>query len=181
MGPAVVLGLWLAAAAGLDATAHSTPVGTDYDAVVVAGAGVRPGGVPSGTLIRRTERGADLVLAGVAPVLALTGGVGDWGPAESVVARTIAEARGVPTGRIVLETQSTNTEGNARIIREVLGDVRVLVVTDRFHTYRCGRVFGRYFVDVDVVGVSGPPAPRVWGAVREVAAVAWYAWTGRLG
>ncbi|MEM6927309.1 MAG: YdcF family protein [Myxococcota bacterium] len=181
MGPAIVVALWLAAAAGLDASARTTPAGADYDAVVVAGAGVRRGGVPSGTLIRRTERGADLVLAEVAPVLALTGGIGDWGPAESVVAKAVAEARGVPADRIVLETRSTNTESNARIIREVLGNVRVLVVTDRFHAYRCGRVFGRHFDDVDVVGVRGPPAPRVWGAVREVAAVMWYAWTGRLG
>ena len=148
--------------------------------MIVAGAGVRPGGVPSGTLIRRTKRGSELVRDGVAPILALTGGVGDWGPAESVVARELARAFGVPDARIRLETTSVSTESNARAIREELGDVRVLVVTDRHHAFRCERVFSRHFTDVDTVGVRGPPVPRAWGAIREVAAVAWYAVRGRL-
>jgi len=147
---------------------------------VVAGAGVRPGGVPSGPLVRRTRRGAELVLGDAAPTLALTGGVGDWGPAESLVAARLAREIGVPDDRIVVETTSTSTEGNARAIREVLGDARILVVTDRFHALRCERVFGRYFEEVDVVGVRSGPGPRVWGAIREVAAVAWYGARGRL-
>jgi len=170
---------WIACAIALDQHGGAGVQGR-YDAVVVAGAGGRPGGVPSGTLIRRTRLGADLVLDGVAPVLALTGGVGDWGPAESQVAAELAEAYGVPASQIVLETTSASTEGNARAIREVLGDARVLVVTDAYHAYRCRRVFGRYFAEADAAGVHGPLAPRMWGSVREVATVAWYAIIGRL-
>lgn len=121
------------------------------------------------------------MLADVAPRLALTGGVGDWGPAEAIVAAELARNFGVSPDRIVMETRSRNTEGNAFAIREVLGEARVLVVTDHYHAFRCRRVFARYFADVDVVGVRGALVPRVWGALREVAAVGWYGWTGRLG
>lgn len=120
------------------------------------------------------------MLDGLAPTLALTGGVGDWGPAEALVAANLARDAGVPDTAIVMETTSRNTEQNALHIQRILGDARVLVVTDRYHAFRCGRVFGRYFDDVETVGVVGTPWPRAWGAVREVAAVAWYGLTGRL-
>ncbi len=172
---------WIGAAVVLDRSATAEPRSRDYDAIVVAGAGVRPDGTPSGTLVRRTRRGSELVLDGVAPTLALTGGVGDWGRAESLVAAELAVDFGVGAESIVLEALSTSTEGNAREMGKVLGRAKVLVVTDRFHAFRCRRVFGRYFDEVDVVGVTGPPLPRAYGALREVLAVAWYAVNGRLG
>lgn len=112
--------------------------------------------------------------------LALTGGVGDWPPAEAIVARELALGWGVPPASIVLEDRSTSTEENAREIRAILGDARILVVTDRFHVVRCERVFGRYFREVDAVGVSPPLPTRTYGALREVLAVAYYGALGRL-
>lgn len=176
----LVFGLWVWAAVTLDRIGGAAPPPGPYDAVVVAGAGVRPGGVPSSTLFRRTRHGARLVLEGQAPILALTGGIGDWGPAESEVAATLAQGFGVPLERIQMETVSQNTEGNARAIRSVLGDARVLVVTDRYHAWRCRRVYARYFSEVETTGVRGSMVPRTLGAMREVLAVAWYAVTGRL-
>ncbi len=179
-GVALAVAVWLATAVGLDLIGGRPPPPGPWDAVVVAGAGVMPGGVPSDALWARTRRGVDLWHAGAAPVLALTGGVGDWGPAEAVVAEQLALGWGVPASAIVSETRSTSTETNAAELAPVLVGARVLVVTDRYHVMRCERVFRRHFPVAEAVGVRSPPWIRARGALREVAAVALYAVTGRL-
>lgn len=174
-----VLG-WVGLAGLLDLAGGGGPPPGPWDAVVVAGAGVMPGGVPGDALLARTREAVALYRAGLAPTLALTGGVGDWGPAEAVVAEQLALGWGVPPGAIVKETRSTSTEENARELAATLGPARVLVVTDRYHVLRCERVFARHFPAVEGVGVVSPPLIRARGALREVLAVGWYGLTGRL-
>ena len=151
---------WGGAAAGLDLYGGRAVPAGGWDAIVVAGAGVMPGGVPSDALVARTRRAVDLFDEGRAPIL--------------------AEAWGVPAPAIVTEDVSTSTEENARELAAVLGPARILVVTDRYHVLRCERVFARYFPEVGGVGVTSPPRVRARGALREVLAVGLYAVTGRL-
>lgn len=174
------LAAWAGAAAWLDHVGGAPPPPGPYDYVVVAGAGVLPGGAPSATLSARTRRAVELWNAGVAPRIAFTGGVGDWGPAESAVAADLAERLGVPRDAMVAEASSTSTEENARDLRGVVGSARVLVVTDRYHVVRCRRVFARWFPEVEAVGVETSPVVRARGALREVLAVGWYGLRGRL-
>lgn len=176
---AVAVG-WVGAAAWLDHRGAAEPPPGPFDYVVVAGAGVLPDGRPSATLAARTRRAAELWRAGAAPKVAFTGGVGDWGAAESAVAADLAAGLGVPREVMVLEARSTSTEENASELHALIGDARVLVVTDRYHVVRCTRVFGRWFPGPAGVGVVTSPGVRVRGALREVLALGWYAATGRL-
>lgn len=178
--PAAAIALQLGLAGALDRYGARPPPPGPYAAIVVAGAGVMPQGVPSDALVARTRLAVELYSAGLAPRIALTGGVGDWGPAESIVARRLATSWGVPPSDIVIEVHSRNTEENAAQIASVLGDVPVLVVTDRYHALRCRRVFGRYFAQVEVAGATSPFPVRIRGALREVWAVAWYTTRGRM-
>lgn len=173
-------GGWGLAAAALDVAGGAPPPEGDYAAIVVAGAGVLPGGVAGTPLRNRSLRAAELYTQGMAPVVLFTGGVGDWPPSEASVGAAIALQAGVPEGAVALEELSATTEQNALQARATLGDVPVLVVTDRFHAVRCRRVFARHFSSVEVVGVSGPARVRVRFALREVVAVLWYAATGRM-
>ena len=177
---AVLAVSWVGLAGLVDLTGGRQPAPDAYEFVVVAGAGVRPGGMPSGTLVQRTQRAAALFHEGRATRLAVTGGVGDWPPAEADVAWQVARTAGVPGASIIIERTSTSTEENARFLRQMIGDARILVVTDRFHVFRCERVFGRYFSHVDAVGVVPPASTRAYGSLREVLAIAWYAVRGRL-
>ena len=172
--------VWGSAAAALDAYGGRDPDRDDYAAIVVAGAGVLPGGIPSDALVARTEGAVALWRDGYAPRIAFTGGVGDWGPAESEVAAAMAADAGVPAHAIVREAESTSTEENAIEAAKVLGDVPILVVTDRYHVLRCERVFGRHFSRVRVVGVTSPLYVRARGSLREVLATAWYVGRGRM-
>jgi len=152
-----------------------------WDAIVVLGCRVYPGGRPGLALTARVQRAVELYREGRAETIVLTGGVGDGGVAEAEVAATLAESLGVPRAAMVLETQSTSTEQNARFAAEAFGGRKVLVVTDAYHVLRSERVFARYFDEVRGVGTINPNVwPRVRGALREVAAVVSYAARGRL-
>lgn len=183
LGGLVIAGVvaWGAMALGLDRYGLGDADLDGVQVVVVAGAGVMPGGVPGDALLARTNHAVALHKEGVGERLAFTGGIGDWGPAEAVVSRRLALEAGVDDGVIVVEDRSTSTEENAAYLAEELGaDVPIVVVTDGYHVFRVERVFGHHFDDVRGVGVRSPWWIRTRGALREVAAIGWYAVTGRL-
>jgi len=178
---AVIVTAHLSAAITLDVVGGRSVARSDYDAIIVAGAGVLASGEPSRPLAARVDLAARLYRERRAPLIIMTGGIGAHPPAEASVAARRARELGVPDSAIVLESRSTSTEENAAFARAILGhDARVLVVTDRFHVFRARRVFARHFEDVDAVGCVSAPWPRIRGALREVIAVASYAATGRL-
>lgn len=181
IGAGLGVGLaWSAAALGLDVYGHTPAPTTPVDAILVAGCRVDPGGVPSDCLAARTDRAIALYAAGVAPVMVFTGGVGEHPPSEGEVAAARARAAGVPLHAIRVEDRSTSTEENARFAADLGSYASVVVVSDAWHTHRVHRVFDRYFPTVSTVGVDSPLHYRVYGAHREVLAVAWYAVRGRL-
>jgi uncharacterized SAM-binding protein YcdF (DUF218 family) len=178
-----VIGLvtWVTLALCLDAYGHRTPQEGSYDAIVVAGCRVNPGGVPSLALQRRTRHAVELWRAGVAPRIVFTGGVGDFPPSEASAAAAYAQSLGLPPKAAVLEEGSKSTEENARFAAKIIGSsARVVVVTDTYHVFRAERVFGRVFAEATGSGSIAAPSVRIRGAFREVLAVAAYAVRGRL-
>lgn len=101
----------------------------------------------------------------------MTGGVGLHPPAEAEVARSLAEAAGVPKNAILLETQSTTTEANARLaaaLSEEMAQWNIVVTTDGYHCWRCKRLFSRHFAHVETAGSTPGRRLRIRGALREV-------------
>jgi len=166
----VVLG-WLLSALFLDAYGRRPLTNHTYDAIVVPGCAVRSDGSASGALTRRTNHAVELWHAAVAPRIVLTGGVGRYSPAEAEVAAKLAQAAGVPREALLLESQSTTTEENARL-SAALGDEmahwHIVVTTDGYHCWRCKRLFGRHFARVETAGSTPGSRLRVRGALREV-------------
>nr|AYM52271.1 hypothetical protein [Stigmatella aurantiaca Sg a15] len=114
------------------------------DVLVVLGARVLPGGVPSGALFARVEKAVALYQQGVAPRLLFSGGLGVHPPSEAQVMRALAVRLGVPTEACILEEQSHSTEQNARYSAELLralGAQRVVVVSDPYHLLRARQYF----------------------------------------
>lgn len=171
---------WGLSAVGLDVLGDRPPPDGQWDAIVVAGCRVRPDGTPSEALKRRTELAVSLWQAGVAPQIILTGGVGTHPPAEATVAAQHAASLGVPAAALVVEDRSVSTEQNAAYAAAISQASRVVVVTDRYHVLRAERVFARHFDAATGVGSKSPGPIRIRGALREVAALGWYAVRGRL-
>lgn len=121
------------------------------DAIIVLGARVLPGGVPSGALRARVEKAVALYNAGVAARLIFSGGPGDNGPTEAKVMRGLAVRLGVPESACLLEEESHSTDDNARFaLKLVAPDAKLIVVSDPYHLLRARQVFRKYGREVMV-------------------------------
>lgn len=159
------------------------------DAIVVLGCAVWPGGVPSPALAARTEHAIALYREGYASHLILTGGVGDYAPAESEVMRRLAAAAGVPADALVLEGDSHSTEENLRNAKQLMdrfGWRTALVVSDPFHLFRAGTIARDLGMEVYTSPARNSPtytipSLRVRYTLREAWAVVWYYATRTMG
>lgn len=106
------------------------------DAIVVLGARVLAGGVPSGSLRARAEAAAALWHRGGAPVVVTTGAHHLHPPGEAVVARALLLELGVPDEAIRVEDKSRNTRGNLLYARPLVDGPRAWIVTEPFHLGR---------------------------------------------
>lgn len=77
--------------------------------------------------VRVAERGAELFLAGWAPLLVLSGNLGSltrelWTRPEAEIFADAAAAMGVPRDRMLIEARSTNTGENVDFCRALLAE-----------------------------------------------------------
>ena len=143
---------------------------TDYrrpaDCVVVLGAGVASDGTPSLSLRDRVAEGVELVDAGLADWLVMSGGIDpDHGQSEPRAMRLLALEAGVSPDRVVLDEAGENTRASARSCAELLrqrGWTSALVVSHGYHLLRAKSAFRREGVEVYTV-----PATESRRLVRE--------------
>jgi uncharacterized SAM-binding protein YcdF (DUF218 family) len=113
------------------------------DAIVVLGA-AQYNGRPSPVLEARIRHGVDLFRAGIAPILIVTGGKasGDR-TTEAAVARTWAEANGVPAAAILAEDHGRTTLESLEAVAVILRQHKLssaVFVSDRTHMLRVLRI-----------------------------------------
>ena len=115
---------------------------------------------------RVAERGAELFLAGWAPVLLFSGHLGGltsgmWTRSEAEVFADVAAGRGVPRDRILVEARSTNTGENVDFSRALLGENgihprKAIAVQKPYMERRTLATFARRWPELGVV-VTSPP------------------------
>ena len=113
------------------------------------------------------QRGAELWLAGWAPLLIFSGGLGGitrkmWTEPEADRFARIAIEMGVPADRILIENQSTNTGENVQFTRELLdargiAPARLILVQKPYMERRSFATFHKVWPGKDVV-VTSPQA-----------------------
>ncbi|MEO7102830.1 MAG: YdcF family protein [Gemmatimonadaceae bacterium] len=145
----VVLGLfffgWISSLAGVlifaerDGVRHGADRAGQADAIVVLGA-AQYAGRPSPVLRARVDHAVDLWHERVAPLLVLTGGVGDRDTtSEAAVSATYAMRHGVPESAILLEAEGRTTSESIGSVAQMLGardQNSVVLVSDPFHMFR---------------------------------------------
>jgi uncharacterized SAM-binding protein YcdF (DUF218 family) len=112
-------------------------------------------------------RGAELALAGWAPLLIFSGGLGAitrqlWREPEAETFAAIAIEMGVPRDRILIENQSTNTGENVLFTKRLLADRRIdahrfILVQKPYMERRSYATFKRHWPEKDAIVTS----PRV--------------------
>ena len=132
-------------------------------------------GRASPALRRRAEHAARLWLGGRVERIVCSGSDRWGGPSEAAVAAAVCREMGVPEAALVLEERAANTEENLRFSMGLVGDARVVVVTDRAHGARARLLARRMRWAVEV---SAPPSPpwsraRVKRVLREGVALVW--------
>jgi uncharacterized SAM-binding protein YcdF (DUF218 family) len=153
---------------------YAAQLKSPVDAIVILGARVEANGRASSALRERTLHAVDLWKQGRAPYLICTGGVGDFPPAESVVASRLAQKHGVPAAKVLCEEVSTTTRQNAHFAAEICrarGWTRVIIVSQAFHLPRAARNFRRE-------GLQAWPSP-VPDAFIDRSAISRWSWTAR--
>jgi len=81
-------------------------------------------------------------------------------PAVCRIVGDLANAMGIPKGRVILETNSTNTYENGVEVKKILGGKRFLLVTSASHLPRAVAVFRK-------LGMSPIPAPADIRSIRH--------------
>ncbi|MGC4116311.1 MAG: YdcF family protein [Myxococcales bacterium] len=136
-----------------------------HDAIVVLGDALLPDGTLSQFGRDRVTRGVELLGAGLAPWMILSGkgpgrGPGLKQPIECVAMRERALSLGAPTAKILVEDESDSTLQNAYFTKvrllEPRGFRRLLLVTSEWHLGRSRLTFERVLgmaYSIEPVGV----------------------------
>ena len=113
---------------------------------------------------RVAERGADVFLAGGAPLIVFSGYLGAltseiWTRPEAEIFAEVAEAKGVPRDRMILESRATNTGENVSYSRALLAERglhphRVLAVQKPYMERRTLATFQQRWPEVEVIVTS---------------------------
>ncbi len=150
-----------------DAEAHRD----EFDCILILGAGVRPGGVPSDMLRDRLEVGIELYFAGYADKLVMSGDhMGQYYDEVGVMKQYAIQA-GVPSKDIYLDHAGLSTYDSISRLAAAEDVGRVLIVTQSYHLYRAlhlAKSFGMeaYGLSADLNRYRG----QLLRELREVAA-----------
>ena len=139
------------------------------DAVIVLGAqAYYPAGRWNPCLVARVKRGVELVQAGFAKQLVLSGGVDkEDGAVEAEVMQDIAVSFGLQKEQTLLEPQSTSTAENLRFSKSLLTSPRVLIVSDPFHLARAGALATKIGLEPVLIGAPRSPCWSRFGMLSR--------------
>jgi uncharacterized SAM-binding protein YcdF (DUF218 family) len=184
------LAVWLATTAAVMYFSHANlaehgggdSLEAPVDALLVLGGGTDGDGVLAFSSRRRVLAAVELLQAGRAEWLILSGTSfnPEYTPSVAEQMRDHAIALGAPPERLIVESAAISTFENLRFgfaLAEQRGLRRLAIVTDAFHLERA-RALAGYFgrPDVGLVAAYGLRADtrpnRVWSILRE--AVAWW-------
>jgi len=124
----------------------------NYDCILVLGARVWPDGVPSHMLEDRCRAGAELQLAGAAPVIIMSGDHGQWEYDEVSVMKQEAVNRGVSSSDVFMDHAGFSTYDSMYRAREIFQAKKVLIVTQEYHLYRALYIARKLGLDAQGVG-----------------------------
>lgn len=157
------------------------------DMLVVLGAALDADGTPCQELAQRLDKAAGLFGQGAAGTILCCGGQDEDGRSEAEAMRAYLVQRGVPRRAVRVDDDGPTTRrAVAAVRRHDAEDRRLVFVTSHYHMHRVLREAERQSLAADghatdpgrAGDTTGWPGASVWTllqAVREIAAVWWYA------
>ena len=124
---------------------------TDYDCILVLGAGVRDDGSPSDMLYDRVSVSTEVYTAlGDTPILMSGDHTGDYN--EVGVMKSLATELGVPSEDIFLDHEGYSTYESLYRAKQVFGAKKIIIITQEYHLHRA--LYIARELGMEAVGVS---------------------------
>ena len=129
---------------------------TDYDCILVLGAGVRDDGTPSDMLYDRVSVSAEVYAAlGDTPILMSGDHTGDYN--EVGVMKSLATEMGVPSEDIFLDHEGYSTYESLYRAKQVFGAKKIIIITQEYHLHRA--LYIARELGMEAMGVSADLRP----------------------
>ncbi len=169
------INLWaiLSTSSRVVATEEEVPLGEKADAILVLGAGVRADNSPSNMLEDRLLTALSLYERGVAENIIVSGDHGTANYDEVNVMKSYLIEKGIPSERIFMDHAGFSTYDSLYRAGAIFGAERLVVVTQRYHSYRAlmiGDSLGMECAAVWAPVITGqhPVYPKQgWYSLRE--------------
>lgn len=150
---------------GMKHTANGT---NEY--VVILGAKVKPGGVPSLSLANRLDVAASYLQKHPQVLVIVSGGQGeDEDRTEASVMRDVLVEKGIDPGRILIEDKSTSTYENLLFSKELLPEniAAITIISNDFHLRRATFLANSLDLEADTVAAPTPSVVKAKSHFRE--------------
>ena len=143
---------WIWTTAAATGHVHDAAGAPAADVVIVLGTTVGAGGQPEARLAGRLRTAAELVTAGRAKVVLVSGdGGGASGDEPAAMTAYLTGRLGVDPARVVADRDGLDTYDSCLRARDVYGVRRALVVTQSYHLFRAVTLCRSLGLDVDGV------------------------------
>lgn len=167
----VVLGAVLYVALGFDMKRGQKNVASGkHTYLIVLGAKVKPGGIPSLSLQYRLDAALDYLKENPQTKVIVSGGQGsDEEQTEASFMRDYLIANGIEKSRIITEEQSTSTYENLYYSFALLPETEqaVTIVSNDFHLRRATYIANELGYETDVIVASTPRSVEIKLNIRE--------------
>lgn len=163
----VVFYIWLGNV--IDHAAKNSADGSN-DYLIILGAKVKPGGVPSLSLKNRLDVAADYLHAYPHVKAIVSGGQGeDEDRTEASVMYDYLIEKGIGGDRILQEDQSTSTYENLAFSKQLLpeGVKSITIVSNDFHLKRATMLASKLELETDVLAAPTPQVVEQKSRLRE--------------
>ncbi|MER2105972.1 MAG: YdcF family protein [Solibacillus sp.] len=146
----------------------------EHEYVIILGAKVKPGGVPSLSLKNRLDVAAVYLAEHPHITAIVSGGQGhDEDRTEASVMSDYLIDKGIDTARIIEEDESTSTYENLLYSKELLpqNTNAVTIISNDFHLRRATFFAAQLDLQTDVIPAQTPASVQVKSQLRERAAL----------
>lgn len=135
------------------------------DCILILGAGVWDGGVPSPMLSDRLDEGIRLYNAGAAPKILVSGDHGRTGYDEVNVMKKYLTDAGIPSSDVFMDHAGFSTYDSMKRAKTVFGVRKAVIVTQEYHLYRALYICGH--TGIETYGVPSDPRRYAGEAYRN--------------
>lgn len=140
----------------------------DADCILVLGASVRPGGIPSDMLRDRLDMGIKLYESGASDRLLMSGDHAEVYYDEVNAMKNYAKEAGIDSSVIFMDHAGFSTYESMYRAKEIFGVEKVLIVTQGYHLSRA--VYDAKALGIDAYGVASDQHTyqnMLWNHTRE--------------